>query len=605
MTVLSVPSRPPGLVPSLDPLSLRINRLPLSHSLLSILHDPSDTTGRRAIARCALSPARLIIRETACPSVLHASFVHKVCAGCYEALHGGLEGGREEVKVRGCRACERVFYCTTKCLMADVDRHRDECRALREVDRISDESRVNVDLVRAALTFIVQSAASKPSETTTTTDDDDNDSADRRLSPNAAATTADVRADDFVPTWEDVSGMVDNLSSLSPIDHSQMSRAAALLLAALPADVQERVPAAAVVSFMSRVNNNSHALSMASSSAAAASSAAHVGFGLFPLCSILNHSCYPNCIYVSEGRRMCMRVIRDVREGEELTVNYVGLYASLEARRRELRESKKFVCECRRCTLRPASDEERDKFAFDQYVGGVRCRKDAGKGKRCAGIYRLMEPIVPSQRTPAAVERKEDAGDGQTQPENASAIDDVLLCGECGDGLRYSELQAVEAEYGNKVEAALSLYSQQASSPSTLYSYLTSLTSTLMTHFHPHHHLIFNLSLPLINLLSALQQPRDKLLKVRSVRLLSSHVYPPHYLPSVNYAEAEVAAITAVAGGGRMPAKLKAKYAEEQTALLRYIVEALRVCMGEDSVQVRRAERQLTEHLQAGSRGGA
>ena len=335
------------------------------------------------------------------------------------------------------------------------------------------------------------------------------------------------------------------------------------------------LPPTTLVSFMGRVNNNSHALS--SPSSPSTSAGAHIGFGLFPLCSILNHSCYPNCIYVSEGRRLCMRVIRAVQEGEELTVNYVGLYSSLEGRRRELKDSKHFFCSCRRCLLTPADDEERGKFSFDQFVGGILCKAMQGKGKkRCSGIHRLMEPVVHDP---------------------ADTLPPHLLCSECGAQLAYGELQVMEAEWGEKVEAALSLYSQHTSSPSQLFSHFTALTQSLLQHFHPHHYLVFNITLPLINLLSALHQPRDRLMQVRAIRMLSSHVYPPHYLPSVNYAEAEVGAISAVTGASRMPAKLRVKYLDEQTALLRAIIDSLRVCVGEGSEAVQREERRLQEHL--------
>ena len=466
--------------------------------------------------------------------------------------------------------------------MADVEVHRLECKALKELERVSDESMVNVDLVRAALAYIV---GRRPQ---TANDDDDDDNGDVTPSiappthkPAAKPASSAVRTDRFTPEWEDVEGMVDNLSSVTPIDLQHMTAAASLLLALLPPALHQPVPV--IVAFMSRVNNNSHALS------ASASASQHVGFGLFPLCSILNHSCYPNVIYTSHLASLSMRVIREVAVGEELTVNYVGLYGGRWERRRELRESKKFDCRCRRCVLQPASEEERGKFSFDQYVGAIKCMNDKGGGgkggKKCSGFYRLMSD-------PSAVVVSED--------------EEVYMCNECGHQPVTSELRTLETTQHDRVETALSLYSQQALSASSLLSHFSSLTAELMSLFHPHHYLLFNLSLPLINLLHTLHEYRSWRDKIRSVRQLSSHVYPPHYLPSVNYMEAEVQSVDALVrvGGGRLPKKLVGKYREEQVGLQAAIVEAVKVCVGEGSELAKREERRLEEYKALMARGG-
>ncbi|GMI36334.1 hypothetical protein TeGR_g10104 [Tetraparma gracilis] len=72
--------------------------------------------------------------------------------------------------------------------------------------------------------------------------------------------------------------------------------------------------------------------------------------------SRFNHSCEPCCIYLHEGTGdapgpISVRALRDVEEGEELTVSYLGLrlYAPRSLRREALRESKFFECGCGRC----------------------------------------------------------------------------------------------------------------------------------------------------------------------------------------------------------------------------------------------------------------
>ena len=79
-----------------------------------------------------------------------------------------------------------------------------------------------------------------------------------------------------------------------------------------------------------------------------------IALGLFPLTSMLNHSCVPNCAHsfvLQPGRppRLVMRTIRDVAAGEELVYNYTQLYASTSRRRLALEQCYSFVCECQRC----------------------------------------------------------------------------------------------------------------------------------------------------------------------------------------------------------------------------------------------------------------
>ncbi|TMW68092.1 hypothetical protein Poli38472_007764 [Pythium oligandrum] len=69
-------------------------------------------------------------------------------------------------------------------------------------------------------------------------------------------------------------------------------------------------------------------------------SQASIGIGVFPEAALLNHSCDPNCVVSfvpkSEGKRptvqLCIQVVQDVQEGDELTISYVELLESSKKR---------------------------------------------------------------------------------------------------------------------------------------------------------------------------------------------------------------------------------------------------------------------------------
>jgi SET domain len=82
---------------------------------------------------------------------------------------------------------------------------------------------------------------------------------------------------------------------------------------------------------------------------------AGVALGLFPYTSMMNHSCFPNCIHrfhIEQGKppRLILRAITDIKEGEELCYSYVGLYQSTAHRREQLHRAYSFKCICERCS---------------------------------------------------------------------------------------------------------------------------------------------------------------------------------------------------------------------------------------------------------------
>ncbi|QDZ20760.1 SET domain-containing protein [Chloropicon primus] len=58
-----------------------------------------------------------------------------------------------------------------------------------------------------------------------------------------------------------------------------------------------------------------------------------VGFGIYPLASITNHSCTPNCVQAFSGKKLSLMCVRDIRAGEEITISYADLF-SLHSERR-------------------------------------------------------------------------------------------------------------------------------------------------------------------------------------------------------------------------------------------------------------------------------
>lgn len=76
---------------------------------------------------------------------------------------------------------------------------------------------------------------------------------------------------------------------------------------------------------------------------------------LFLYLSVLNHSCDPNSFYtgtVNNPRQLELRAAKDIREGEEVTVNYIlveGRFSDRPTRQTRLRDGWGFYCSCSLC----------------------------------------------------------------------------------------------------------------------------------------------------------------------------------------------------------------------------------------------------------------
>ena len=104
-----------------------------------------------------------------------------------------------------------------------------------------------------------------------------------------------------------------------------------------------------------KINANSHAIFDSSGN-----TNQPIGLGLFPMTAILNHSCSPNAeFFTNAAGRTQVNTTRKLDASEQVFVSYVDIFAPRFERRGKLLETKNFWCECDRC--------EREEF-LDAYV---------------------------------------------------------------------------------------------------------------------------------------------------------------------------------------------------------------------------------------------
>ncbi len=75
------------------------------------------------------------------------------------------------------------------------------------------------------------------------------------------------------------------------------------------------------------------------------------GQGVFPLLSMMNHSCAPNCVYIplSGTTKMAIKTVKPVLAGDELFISYVSSFFPVGVRQKILFDRYGFECSCPLC----------------------------------------------------------------------------------------------------------------------------------------------------------------------------------------------------------------------------------------------------------------
>ena len=76
-----------------------------------------------------------------------------------------------------------------------------------------------------------------------------------------------------------------------------------------------------------------------------------IGSALIPELTKLNHSCDPNCVLSFRGRTAYVTAIREIPEGEQITISYISLPKPFLARRQQLFSQYNFECTCGLCSV--------------------------------------------------------------------------------------------------------------------------------------------------------------------------------------------------------------------------------------------------------------
>ncbi|XP_062113356.1 histone-lysine N-methyltransferase ASHR1-like isoform X3 [Humulus lupulus] len=315
----------------------------LNEGCLSVSTLPDK--GRCLFATRHFCPGEVILRERPYVSVPNNN---SRCDGCFKTS-----------SLKKCSVCQMVWYCSSSCQKEEWKLHRLECDALSKLDK---ERR---KCVTPSLRLMLRLYIRKKLES-------------ERIIPATA-----------MENYKLVEALISHMSDIDEkqLVYAQMANLVNLMLQLPDINIKE------IAENFSKLACNAHTI--------CDNELRPQGTGLFPIISIINHSCLPNSVLAFEGRLAVVRAVQHIPKDSEVLISYIETAGSTLTRQKALKEQYLFTCKCVRCIKLGQSDDvqegailEGDKGFICQQCGLVRSKEEIKE--LASEIKSLSEKVLDS-----------------------------------------------------------------------------------------------------------------------------------------------------------------------------------------------------------------
>lgn len=310
--------------------------------------------GRCLVTTREFAPGEIIISENpyVCVPSKNKESAGSKCEWCFSSKN-----------LKKCSSCHVVWYCGSSCQRLDWKIHRVECQSLRKVD----EERVKylTPSIRLMVKLYLR----------------------RQLEYEKILLTS--AADNYQLVESLVSHMAD-VNEKQLVLYAQMANLVNLILKWPDSEINIKE----IAENFSKLACNAHSI--------CDSELVPLGTGLYPVISIINHSCLPNSVLVFEGRLAVVRAVQRISKGTEVLISYVETAGSTVTRQKALKEQYFFSCTCSRCVKLGQFDDIRENAILEGYsckngdcCSGFLLRNCDGTGFICqqCGLLRDKDEI--------------------------------------------------------------------------------------------------------------------------------------------------------------------------------------------------------------------
>lgn len=262
--------------------------------------------------------------------------------------------------LKKCSACQVVWYCGSTCQKSDWKLHRVECRALSALDK--DRRKSLTPSMRLMVKLYL-----------------------RRKLQNEKVIP--ISATDNYNLIEAMVSHISDIDEKQLVLYAQMANLVVLILQIPDINIKE------IAENFSKFACNAHTICDVE--------LRPIGTGLYPVISILNHSCFPNAVLTFEGKLAVIRAVQRIPKNTEVLISYIDTAGSTMTRQKTLEEQYFFICSCPRCMKLGQPEDIQEGATLEGYrcknhdCVGFLLRDSADKGFICqqCGLTRDKEEI--------------------------------------------------------------------------------------------------------------------------------------------------------------------------------------------------------------------
>ncbi|KAK9945746.1 hypothetical protein M0R45_011245 [Rubus argutus] len=309
-------------------------------------------------------PGEVIISQEPYVSVPNNSADNSKCDACFESSN-----------LKKCSGCQIVYYCSSTCQKSEWKLHRLECEALSKLPK--ERRRAVTPSLRLMIRLYCRS----------------------KLQSQKTVSSSDMDNYNLV---EALVAHMPEIDEKQMVLYAQMANLVSLILRRPDINIKE------IAENFSKFACNAHTI--------CDGELKPLGTGLYPVISIINHSCLPNSVLLFEGRSAVVRAVQHIPKGAEVLISYIDTAGSTVTRQKALKEQYLFTCACPRC-IKAGQNEDMQESAV---LEGYRC-----KDNKCDGF--LLR----------------------------DSDDNGFICQQCGRLKRKEEIIEMESEIKSLQEKAL------------------------------------------------------------------------------------------------------------------------------------------------------
>ncbi|XP_021737875.1 histone-lysine N-methyltransferase ASHR1-like isoform X1 [Chenopodium quinoa] len=285
----------------------------LSELGLSVSVSPEK--GRCLFTTNQFSPGEIIISQQPYVSVPKDSSGASRCEVCFCSA-----------KLKKCSACHFVWYCGSTCQKSDWMFHRVECQALSKLEK------ERLKHLTPSIRLMVKLYLRKKLQ-------------DEKVIPTTVTDNYNL-----------VEALVSHMTEIDDkqlVLYAQMANLVHVILQWPGLKLKE------VAENFSKLACNVHSI--------CDSELRPLGIGLYPVISIINHSCLPNAVLMFEGKQAVVRAVQPIPKGTEVLISYIETAGSTMTRQKALKEQYLFSCSCPRCIKLGQCEDIRESSILEGY----------------------------------------------------------------------------------------------------------------------------------------------------------------------------------------------------------------------------------------------